>query len=192
MNRASGNARDNSPMRPVCVGLLMTNGRPVAVLTASKNLSQTRQPVIDVFARNAVEVQVLHIHGTLIRKRDASIRRRHAHIQQGEFVFLGAIPSGGHVVHRTFAGQHPLTEAAKRPFGNQEMMRRKTLISRRAAEPFITHHQFVQQRGSAPPVADDKHGGAVQFGVGELTPKNRLLHQGQHRVAGGRHELPNT
>jgi len=122
----------------------------------AKKVLQTVQPPRNRIVRDALEVEVLHIGRGIPRESDPAIRRGESQIHEREFIFLGAIPAGDHIIHRSLGWEEPIPKAAKEPLAHQKMVRSKTLVRIRTDIPRVEHQQFVEEGRTAPPVADNE------------------------------------
>ncbi len=144
--------------------------------------------------------QPFQVEGVLVLRRvvgegDGQVRRRLAEHRQGEFVLLRLVVAGRHVVHRPARRHEEPEQAREGLLGEQEMVRRQTLVRRGEGVARVEDEQFMEERRSGAPVTDDEQRRLADGRAGDGAAVQGFGQHAQHTVhdaggAGDRGDVP--
>ena len=127
-NRASGKTSSSVFTRAVCVGDLRMMRRLRIAATSLDEQSQRLLPALALGVGERHQVEILVGDRAVVGKRPGQVRRRDAHVAEGELVFLRAFPAGFHAVHRPRRGQQPAQQRRDEPLRPEKVVRREALV----------------------------------------------------------------
>ena len=169
-------------MRAVCGGDLRTSRRGSRNVTCLRKRRKVRFHAASLGSGHLFHVEVFLTLRRAIGKGDGHVRRRLAQHAQGELILLRTIPAGTHVVHGP-ALRHEKIEPVREKFlRQQKMIGFEAFVSRREVVTGVANQQFMQQRRSRSPMAQNEDGGLPDDRPANASSVNDFLNEAKQRV----------